>query len=1384
MLQKKDTWLVSRALLVALATTPLAAPLLVSESLLAQTPTATPTFTLPQNIPSGTSVRIDGSTSMAAINDSLKQKFETQFSGTQVELATNGSDAALQSLVDGKIDLAAIGRPLTAEEKAKGLTAFTVRREKIAIVVGEENPFKGSLSSEQFAKIFRGEITDWSQVGGPPGKIRVIDRTQTSDTRQAFRNYPVFKKAPFQAGATASDIGSDNTADMIKQLGKDGIGFAIANQVAQVPGVRILQMHKTLPEDPRYPFSQPLVYVYKKTPSTVAAGFLGFVGEPVAQAAIDQARQADAEKVAAAAGNTATDTAAAPNTTATPGTDAAATATATPNTTATPGTDAAATGTATPGTDTAATGTATPGTDAAATGTATPGTDAAATGTATPGTTTAGTTPAATATGATSGADVAAVPPGVDNAANAVSSAAEGGLSPWWFLLLLPLLGLLGWWWSRRRADAEYTENLPPPAPTGNLSAPTDSESPAQTLQDRPPSTPSTPVANLAADARETASNITNNVMNAGNAALAGGAALAAGAGAAAMGAFDRHGNDEPPAPPAIADPWAEPTTEPAQTVNTEQFNGINDTSEASVNWVENGTPTTNNLAAEEPDNSPSLVERITDTAGNLVDNVNNAGGAALASGAALAAGAGAAAMGAFDRLRPDDTPAAETPVSLSGETAEIPTAEISEQLTYPTPEASDTAPTTEAEVTGTAGNWLGNITDAGGAALASGAALAAGAGAAAMGAFDRLRPDDTPSAETPASLSGETAEIPTAEISEQLTYPTPEASDTAPTTEAEVTGTAGNWLGNITDAGGAALASGAALAAGAGAAAMGAFDRLRPDDTPSGETPASLSGETAEIPTAEVTEEVAIPSTEVSDTAPTTEAEVTGTAGNWFGNITDAGNAALASGAALAAGAGAAAMGAFDRLRPDGTPSGETPVEVSGETAEIPTAEISTTEAEVNETAPTAEISTTEAEVTGTAGNWFGNITDAGNATLASGAALAAGAGAAAMGAFNSLHSDDTPSAEPATAETVETPEMPVVEITPQVPTESSNLVESITGTATNLADNASNAGGNALAGAAALAAGVGAAAMGAFNRLRPDNTPSEEPATAETPEMPVVEITPQVPAAAESGNGITNLVESASNGAANLVDNTRLAAGAAFAGAAALATGVGVAAMSAVPAMASEPQPDATSTVPVADTPTVPIVVPHDYESRIHLISCNPQGAYTHWEITDAHKQALRSQGGSQLALRLMDVTDIDPSYQAARIIQQFDIEETARDRYLPIPVKGRNYVVEIGYLTNDGNWMPLARSATTRIPSYTARNVPLDVNAELILHGATEPGASLTIGGRTVKLSEDGTFRVRIPFPNGSLEYPIMTVSADGEQASILHLHFTRETGEQGE
>ena len=96
------------------------------------------------------------------------------------------------------------GRPLTAQEKAQGLIAASPKRQKVAIVVGSDNPFTGDLSFRQFAQIFRGEIKDWSEVGGQPGRIQLIDRPATNDTRQALENYEIFKQVPFVAADNAA----------------------------------------------------------------------------------------------------------------------------------------------------------------------------------------------------------------------------------------------------------------------------------------------------------------------------------------------------------------------------------------------------------------------------------------------------------------------------------------------------------------------------------------------------------------------------------------------------------------------------------------------------------------------------------------------------------------------------------------------------------------------------------------------------------------------------------------------------------------------------------------------------------------------------------------------------------------------------------------------------------------------------------------------------------------------------------------------------------------------------------------------------------------------------------------------------------------------------
>ncbi|XHX77128.1 MAG: DUF4912 domain-containing protein [Stenomitos frigidus ULC029] len=302
-LRKQETSIVSLTLLLALSFVASVSGVVASRAvarpltgtlmlpLLAQT-ASTSAFPLPTNVPVGTSIRIGGSSGMGTINQALKQRFEQRFVGTKVELNTQGTGPAIKDLMDNNADLAAIGRTLMPQEKAQGLVAVPISRHKIAIIVGAENPFKGGLTFEQFAKIFRGEIKDWAQVGGEPGPIRFIDRPSSSDTRQAFRNYPVFKQAPFITGKTAQPLGQDSTSQVVEALMTSGIGYAIADQLKDHRDVRIVPINNTLPSNPKYPFSQPLIYVYKgPQPNLPAQAFLGYAAAPVSRQTIETARK-------------------------------------------------------------------------------------------------------------------------------------------------------------------------------------------------------------------------------------------------------------------------------------------------------------------------------------------------------------------------------------------------------------------------------------------------------------------------------------------------------------------------------------------------------------------------------------------------------------------------------------------------------------------------------------------------------------------------------------------------------------------------------------------------------------------------------------------------------------------------------------------------------------------------------------------------------------------------------------------------------------------------------------------------------------------------------------------------------------------------------------
>lgn len=80
--------------------------------------------------------------------------------------------------------------------------------------------------------------------------------------------------------------------------------------------------------------------------------------------------------------------------------------------------------------------------------------------------------------------------------------------------------------------------------------------------------------------------------------------------------------------------------------------------------------------------------------------------------------------------------------------------------------------------------------------------------------------------------------------------------------------------------------------------------------------------------------------------------------------------------------------------------------------------------------------------------------------------------------------------------------------------------------------------------------------------------------------------------------------------------------------------------------------------------------------------------------------------------------------------------------------------------------------------------AKGFWFNINAELIIYGATERDATVTIGGRKIKLRPDGSFSYRFSLPDGRYDLPVVAVSADETDGRAAELKFTRETEIRGD
>ena len=133
---------------------------------------------------SGT-ISLAGSTSMEKLCEAMSESFMETYPGVTVTVEYTGSGAGLESLASGSVDIGNSSRHLKDEEVAGGAVENVVAIDGIAVIVDPANSVS-DIPADKLAAIYKGEITNWSELGGDDEAIVVIGRESGSGTRDAF----------------------------------------------------------------------------------------------------------------------------------------------------------------------------------------------------------------------------------------------------------------------------------------------------------------------------------------------------------------------------------------------------------------------------------------------------------------------------------------------------------------------------------------------------------------------------------------------------------------------------------------------------------------------------------------------------------------------------------------------------------------------------------------------------------------------------------------------------------------------------------------------------------------------------------------------------------------------------------------------------------------------------------------------------------------------------------------------------------------------------------------------------------------------------------------------------------------------------------------------
>ncbi|MDD3375349.1 MAG: PstS family phosphate ABC transporter substrate-binding protein [Candidatus Omnitrophica bacterium] len=246
-------------------------------------------------------IQIKGSDTLINLVQALAEEYMAQNPGKYIAVTGGGSGTGIAALINGKCDIANASRQMKAKEvEQASKNGVKVKRVVVAMdglsVITNGNNSVNQLTVDEIGRIFRGEVTNWSEVGGPNMSITLYGRQSNSGT------FVFFQESVLKGDYSQKMNRMNGNAQIVEAVKQDqsGIGYVGVGYVKDASGINVLKvasmagaayanpLSEADVKSGKYPISRPLNQYINGTPTGEVKAFLEFELSPQGQKEVEK----------------------------------------------------------------------------------------------------------------------------------------------------------------------------------------------------------------------------------------------------------------------------------------------------------------------------------------------------------------------------------------------------------------------------------------------------------------------------------------------------------------------------------------------------------------------------------------------------------------------------------------------------------------------------------------------------------------------------------------------------------------------------------------------------------------------------------------------------------------------------------------------------------------------------------------------------------------------------------------------------------------------------------------------------------------------------------------------------------------------------------------